>query len=78
MKKKKLDNLSLKKNVISRLGGLSVKGGVFNSLVKCVSQDVKCDTASAALPCFSKDCIVQTNECGQTEVNCLSLDVACQ
>ncbi|WP_035096297.1 hypothetical protein [Aquimarina megaterium] len=68
MKKKKLKSLSLNKMAISRLNSTTITGGTGLSANAC----------SAALPCFSKDCVVKTSECGPTEVLCQSIQVACQ
>lgn len=75
MKKKKLDGLSLKKNVISRIGSSAVKGGIIIMVSNgCPSYN----DCSAKLECNSKDCIVQTDGCGHTEVSCRSIHVNCE
>ncbi len=79
MKKKKLNGLSLKKNVISKLDGHYIRGGNLGTTTNCVLPGTrKCNTNSAALPCFSRDCVVLTGECGLTEVECKSIHVACE
>ncbi|MBW1298856.1 hypothetical protein [Aquimarina litoralis] len=78
MKKKKLSGLSLKKNVVSRLGSSAIRGGNNSNMSMC-----DCPTGNQA-GCpgdsrpFSKDCIVRTGECGPTEVECQSIQVACE
>ncbi|WP_299884840.1 class I lanthipeptide [uncultured Lacinutrix sp.] len=71
MKKKKFNGLSLNKNVISKLNSSAIRGGIEKG-----TKDY--DTASAALPCFSRDCVVLTGECAETEINCLSIRIACE
>ncbi len=67
MKKKKLDGLSLKKNMISKLGSSKVKGGIIVLVTEgCVTYG----------DC-TRNCIVLTGGCGLTEVNCDSIHIAC-
>ncbi len=75
MKKKKLEGLSLNKNTISRLNSSTIKGGNLGTTTGCPPQGGtrNCPTNSAALPCFSRDCVVLTGECAHTEVNCLPI-----
>jgi len=79
MKKKKLNGLSLKKNVISKLNGSSVRGGGGTSLIECTVGTRHCDTNSADLPCFSKQCDVLSKNvvCGHTDKACDSIQVHC-
>ncbi|SHI68959.1 hypothetical protein [Aquimarina spongiae] len=75
MKKKKLDGLSLKKNVISRIGRNSIKGGGNDS-----NQSI-CDCGSGGTvvnrtkPCFSQgedcDLIRETKKCESVVIHCL-------
>ncbi len=79
MKKKKLEGLSLSKNVISRLGGLNVKGGHLGTTTNCGFPGTRdCPANSAATPCFSRNCVVLTGECGETDMGCKSIHVACE
>ena len=77
---KKINGLSLKKHVISKLNSNIIRGGGTGTTTDCTAQGGtrNCPTASAAIPCFSRDCIVQTGECGPTEVMCLSIHVSCE
>ncbi|MBQ0735981.1 class I lanthipeptide [Aquimarina celericrescens] len=79
MKKKKLDSLSLNKSTISRLNSSIIKGGNLGTTTNCPPPGGtrNCPTASAATPCFSRECIVQTGECGLTEQSCDSIHVHC-
>ena len=73
MKKKKLNGLSLNKNVISRLSSVAIIGGT--GLPEGTRY---CQEVTAALPCFSKDCEVKSvNLCELTEQNCGSIQVHC-
>ncbi|WP_159092225.1 hypothetical protein [Aquimarina sp. Aq107] len=81
MKKKKLNGLSLKKNVVSRLGSSAIKGGGNDtSLIGpiCTVGTRYCPTDSATPNCFSKNCeVVSKNICGETDMNCDSVQVHC-
>ncbi|AXT50796.1 hypothetical protein D1818_08115 [Aquimarina sp. BL5] len=68
MKKKKFDGLSLNKNVISKLNGLSIKGGTLMSAQDCPTGAFNCPTDDGLI---SAGCQVISNECPETVIRCL-------
>ncbi|MDH7446919.1 hypothetical protein [Aquimarina sp. 2201CG14-23] len=79
MKKKKLEGLSLNKNIVSRLNSAAIKGGTAGTATCQLPGTRHCATNSAATPCFSRECIVQTGECEISKDHlCHSIDLACE
>ncbi|SEL35540.1 hypothetical protein SAMN04487910_2222 [Aquimarina amphilecti] len=76
MKKKKLNGLSLKKNIVSRLGSLRIKGGdPLMSRDDCPTGKFYCPTDDGLI---SEGCAILTIDCGPTEVNCHSIHINCE
>ena len=77
MKKKKLNGLSLNKNVISRLKSSTIKGGGTNmSYCDCPTAIINgCPDPGSGM--ISADCGVQTDNCGHTEQSCESVHIHC-
>ncbi|MGY3795056.1 hypothetical protein [Aquimarina sp. 433] len=77
MKKKKLNGLSLKKNVISRLGSQGIKGGFFtHDDNRTEPVDSRCDCGSGITVIDrTKDCILTDD--GESFLTCDSYGVHC-
>ena len=77
MKKKKLNGLSLNKNVISRLNSRAIMGGdPLMSKVDCPTGIYyTCPDPGSGM--ISADCGVQTDNCGHTEQSCESVHIHC-